>query len=103
MVITAQDIAEERVSRGVELLNAKVANWRQRINVHNLEMEDCMRCVLGQVFRKEYHDGGFIFGLEMLGIPLGDDWRYGFDTSPQRYQDEEPEYNDLLLAWKKHL
>lgn len=44
------------VQRGAQLLDRKRPGWHGRIDVDQLRMEECERCVLGQVFG-EYRDG----------------------------------------------
>ena len=43
------DSIEARVARGVALLDEKVCDWVQRINLDHLNIEDCTECILGQL------------------------------------------------------
>jgi hypothetical protein len=66
----------DAVARGVALLDEKVPGWRERIKLGELALQDCRRCVLGQVY------GHFERGC--LALDLDEDenpWlvgRYGF-------------------------
>ena len=40
---------EQRVARGVALLDERVPDWRERINTDGLDMVTGTRCVVGQV------------------------------------------------------
>jgi hypothetical protein len=75
------DAMQERVQRGIELLNAKVPGWVERINIDELNMAICARCVLGQLF--EHFDRG----RKELGIK-GFEYTHGFDV--ERFATEYP-------------
>lgn len=56
---------QERVARGVALLDKKVPGWVDRINLATLDVGLSDRCILGQVF------GGYSLGLSKLQLTLG--------------------------------
>lgn len=44
------DELKDKVDRGVQFLDAVVADWRNRIDLSELDLGDPAHCVLGQVF-----------------------------------------------------
>ena len=44
------DAVEERVRRGIELLDTKAPGWREKIDLKTLDVEGSCACVLGQVY-----------------------------------------------------
>lgn len=40
----------ERVRRGARLLDEKVPDWFNKIDIETLSIASCLRCVLGQLF-----------------------------------------------------
>lgn len=62
--MTVQE-AQERVARGAALLDAKRPGWAEKIDIGNLDMPRCDRCILGQVFGdyvKAINDDADLFG-----------------------------------------
>jgi hypothetical protein len=47
---------QERVDKGVKLLNKHFRGWRKKVNPRKLSMGTCTSCVLGQVYGN-YIDG----------------------------------------------
>lgn len=69
------------VRRGVDLLDAEVPTWRDKIDPSRLHLTNCKECVLGQVF------GSYEAGLNALGLTW-DAADYGFSLeseSPQQW------------------
>lgn len=67
---------EERINRGVEILDVKAPGWREKIDLSTFSFNSDHACPLGQVF-------GYLYtGLERLEIDAEDAWEYGFDLSP---------------------
>lgn len=89
---------EERVTAGVALLDAKgPADWRSRINLNILDLDDAYNCILGQLY------GEFIQGAKHLGIGgaggrLDASAAFGFYT-PYSGADWATEYFALTVAW----
>lgn len=40
----------ERVEKGIQLLDEKSPGWRESIDLHQLKMIQCDKCILGQMF-----------------------------------------------------
>jgi hypothetical protein len=95
----------ERVARGAALLDEKVPGWAERIDLAELDLSSCWRCVLGQLATSTEPDleDGWILGRD-LGLD-GFDGRYGFD----RYSDiegiEDPAamepWSELTAEWRR--
>jgi hypothetical protein len=77
---------------GAELLDRRSTGWAERIDLQELEMWDCTRCILGQVF------GDYVRGLGGLGICLG--YPYGFDRPPGGESDD---YDTMAAAWRAEI
>lgn len=95
------DSIRARVAAGATLLDAERPGWAGRIDVDQLQMGSCVRCVLGQLYG-EYSDG-----CEALGFPRSIDpqWReavrYGFASLDCNGLTEawKAEYTALRTAW----
>lgn len=59
------------VTKGINLLDEQVPDWRTKIDPERLNLASCEVCVLGQIF------GDYDTGLEQLNI---DGYDYGFNT-----------------------
>lgn len=64
---------EERVSRGIALLNEKRPQWKESINMEKLDLQSCYRCIIGQLFGC-YTESA----LRSLGTNIDSCWHYGF-------------------------
>lgn len=94
---------QERVQRGMALLDKKRPGWRESINTEILDLSDGYCCVLGQVYNH------FITGSHGLGlVHSGEEDPY----TPQEEQNllshgfyslSSHEYDDLTATWKQAL
>lgn len=87
------ELAIERARRGAELLDRKMPDWANRIDLDNLDMGSCTSCVIGQALG--------CFGpaaVEGLGLDWysHDDAWHGFTGGPIS---ESVPYGDLEAAW----
>lgn len=88
-----------RVARGVALLDGKLSDWWQLIDLETLDMGEADQCIVGQL-----HGGEYDAGLSRLTAEDGDgdEWharklfsyRHGFDT---KWQD----MGDLAVEWRR--
>lgn len=84
-----------KVAAGINFLDSKVAsgkvpsNWRNQIELDNLDLGSCDVCVLGQLFGS-YSDGQYELDLDTYGSKS-----YGFNT--------DYSYAELTQAWKDAL
>lgn len=88
---------EERVARGIRLLNQVRPGWRDEISWVDLVMEWPQDCILGQLY------GGFNAAVNRLS--LNDKaFHYGFDLSQAEYFDETSSvayFEELQAEWKR--
>jgi hypothetical protein len=96
-----QTFLRQAVAEGVRLLDAKEPHWSTRINLGALDMEQCDRCILGQVY------GDYTEGVEKVFLipvspqdPVPDIvYDYGFNAPlVQRTYKEEVAF--LAECWK---
>jgi hypothetical protein len=59
---TTTDTIMERVRRGAMLLDMEVPGWAGKINGDELDLNDCVSCVLGQIY------GWYATGHGRLGL-----------------------------------
>lgn len=67
-----QELLRERVKRGAALLNNKHPDWAAKIDVNDLNMTFCLRCVLGQLL------GEYNAGRRCLGLSSAESFACGF-------------------------
>lgn len=94
--LTEQEKAEleARVARGVALLDRELPDWRERVDVAELDMGSCTYCVLGYTF------GTYVTGLFKAGIVFEGGPHYGFEVA-----DDEDMFRvyDYLDLWTKEI
>lgn len=89
------------VENGVTWLDANIPDWIDRIDVDTLDLQDCVKCVLGQLFDptepgapQEY--GGFTYASNRY---FSRDFEtlvfYGFEADTERHS-----YDELTEAWR---
>lgn len=107
-MIDEEDI-KLRVKKGANILDEfyESPDWVKRMNLQQLDMAHCGRCVLGQLFGG-FGNGEFILGREFS--ELGDDWdeelgfehtasSQEFDTPTDYHRVVDAEYKALADAW----
>lgn len=92
-MITGGMTLEERITRGAELLDARVPGWRERVDVQRLDLSSDTECVLGHVL------GSYARGLEALGLTPAQSWAHGFTT----YERAPSVIAALTSAWVRYL
>src|SRR5688572_15387979 len=90
---------KEQIQNGIKLLNEKVPNWRNVINLEELDLYSCTNCVLGQVY------GGYRSGLHELNLSKKSSEHYGFRVSDVDNIDHSyaTDYEQLTQEWLKEL
>lgn len=82
----------ENVSRGISLLDQEVPGWRDKIDWDKLDMSNCFRCILGQLF------GEYAEGVDYLRVTGA---IYGFDIKPYQTREEHVESFAILTElWR---
>lgn len=79
---------EKAVQRSAALLDEKRPGWwdggkRKKINLNTLALEDCDKCILGQLWGTKDGQDGFSRGMDALGLWSAD--RYVFAASIGAY------------------
>lgn len=91
--MSENDFLNERVARGVALLDEKAPGWYEKINLDNLYMGSTFACVIGQISEGAYNDG-----LAALGLDEDTSPRYGFDFY-NISEGSSTRWNDLQNLW----
>ena len=88
---------EERVARGIRLLDQVLPGWHDEINWDELVMEWPQDCILGQLY------DGFTLGINKLNLH-DRAFLYGFDLSQTQYFDATSTvayFEELQSEWKR--
>lgn len=83
-----------RVQRGAKLLDKELPGWHTRINLHNLDLNNCEQCILGQLY------GDYSKGLDAMFH--GDQQyfsRYHFGFSSFSVRGKDKMMLRLTVAW----
>lgn len=83
----------DRVQRGVALLDQRVPDWRERIDVERLDMAVSAHCVLGQLNGGHRTPTPYTAGLDALGLDYQGGEEHGFELHGRG------ERADYLLAY----
>jgi hypothetical protein len=100
MDMFTKQIVDERIGKGIALLDERIPNWRERIDLTSLDLGDTTQCVLGEVFAENYDPEVYIspfgYGIEYLGIAHNPS-TYAFDNG---IEGAYIPYRELTEAWK---
>lgn len=96
---------QERVRRGIALLDRECPEWRDKIRIERLDLSNSCQCILGQVYN--YFDQG----IEAIGlVSLLDDEDDGHYTLEEEialtshgFYGPLYEYGELTEVWKGEL
>lgn len=91
MMESTMGTMEERVDRGVALLDEKFPSWKRVVSAEVLDMSQPDLCIMGQLF------GGYGIGLDNIGIDNYEAEQYGFDVTLNSNGVES--YRDLNHEW----
>lgn len=86
---------EARVERGAALLDRELPDWRERVDVAELDMGSCTFCVLGHTF------GSYVTGLIKANIVSEGGPHYGFEVADD--EDMFMVYDYLDTLWTKEI
>lgn len=98
------DDLQARVKAGAEFLDTHQPDWREKVDPSVLEMYECKRCVLGQLFdelaMEENWGHGYSYGICRFLADTGwDEKDLGFDL-PDVYCWERPYRDWDESAWQ---
>lgn len=88
------------IKRGIKLLDERVLDWRDRIDLDELDLSNSQSCILGQSF------GAYGKGKYLLGLTAIESAKLGFNILDVSWWDEndfETQYNRLTQLWKEAL
>jgi len=92
--VTTSPLLDHRVRAGIALLDESgPTNWRARVDVDKLDLENPRSCVLGQVY------GTFDDGMAALDLSFFEGARYGFVTGLGLRYDRDS-WRNLTDAWR---
>jgi hypothetical protein len=105
---------EERVAKGIALLDEKFPNWAGLIDLERLSIADGSRCVTAQLAQGHGYGASFVQGMEMLGLEDGryNDGSYtehGFNAECSTAEGMPPGYSQwdmydtLTLIWQREI
>jgi hypothetical protein len=78
----------DRVSAGIDFRDREHPYWDREVDLRKLDLGDCMRCVLGQLY------GEFADGAELLDLGTSDAIRLGFELGG-----DDGDYDELTGLW----
>lgn len=83
---------EAEIAKGIAAIERGYPpEWRSKVNLDNLDLDDHQFCVLGQL------SGSFYWGLRHLGIPDSEVEDYGFMLDASAL---DSDYDRLTNEWK---
>lgn len=103
---------EDQIAAGAAVLDEHYPTWLNEVDVPTLELNDCQRCVLGQL-TGSYNTGTTIL-MNRQGVPVSetdeDEWaaEHGFITPYRRCWDTDTTQSDREMAvltseWKTYI
>lgn len=105
------EIAELRVNRGAKLLDEEIPGWADFVNMDDLHLDSCSKCVLGHIGREKYEiNSTSIYGsmMNVLKLNAYEGIYYGFcrdigmsGLCPSILADGDVE--SLNAAWKNKI
>lgn len=91
---------EERVERGVALLDAHLLSWEHHINWETLDIWSLQDCIIGQLSR----EFGIIDLLSMLGLgSYFDGQAFGFDLPGGGPSEDYAPLNEAWRNWARSM
>jgi hypothetical protein len=84
----------DNVSRGVAFLDANIPNWRSRVNVKKLKMNETGLCVGSQANESMYCDF-----VDKFNLTKKESIYLGFIAPHHGHIDEDKEYEELNSLW----
>ena len=73
--------AEANAERGANLLDEKYPGWYKKINLDNLDITSCFRCILGQLY------GSYENGIDILSMHFYTSTHYGFTHGTPQWKE----------------
>ncbi len=86
---------KSKVIKGAKILDALRSGWARKINMTNLDLEDCDECIIGQLFGEYLSKDAELLTKDALGADLG------YDLLPQ--DDRMENWENLARLWKEQI
>lgn len=90
--------AEDVTRRGAEVLDARVPGWAERLDLSRLDLLSLQYCVLGQLFRGDYH-----YGLSQVSPYDGYSDEASVWAGQRGFNARNANNNELVLAWSERV
>jgi len=88
-----------RVKKGAELLDTAQPNWYEQIELSQLDLSSCKKCILGQMFG-DFSDGAEVLFKDELSSSID---KCGFDIDRELLLENTPEEVwELLCTYWRH-
>lgn len=84
---------EKDINKGIEYLNETCPEWINVIDLEKLDLSNCERCILGQLY------GSYLSAVKVLDLDPHETANMGF--SLRGYDYPFYNYNDLTRVWKR--
>jgi hypothetical protein len=93
-------VLEYQVKKGAAWLDIAIPNWKWKIQVSILDMEDPYKDIIGQIFGSFYN---FKFSEHDVERRDKDTESYGFDLDCDIYEDYDGHIEILTQLWKNEI
>lgn len=95
---------EEQIAKGVEYLDQDLGpSWVERIRVERLNLNDCFRCVIGQVYGNFYKKFDGPGADDDQSAELGFSLATPTSLNAEAHVDRGNKYYQLTQEWKKKI
>lgn len=91
----------DSVARGIDLLDSRLPNWVEKIDLETLNMEDPNHCIAAQIGKGNMFEGLDMLGIRDLSFPMES---YGLDITHFAYDtDDIGAYRELQQLWVEEI
>ena len=97
---------EKKIAMGMALLDEKLPGWENQVDLQRLALNDCRRCVVGQLCGDDSYTAYQTFWHQLRVWEIGDSLsqarEYGFALWEGSLDDNliPPEYTTLTAEWR---
>lgn len=92
-----KDTVEDRVSKGIALLDQKAPGWHRQIRLGRLDISNGFSCALGQTYLS-YFEGKRILGLSNQEVIT-----HGFQAQARIRDSVDAEFEELTAEWRRQI
>lgn len=87
---------EAAAARGAKFLDKQIVDWYTQINMSQLDLGSCDKCIIGQLFGEYGH-------IDNLSRPFTFRYTHGFSAPIPETGDRDERWNTLRRAWIKEI